>query len=184
MSYTLKQTHIKTCLHVIKRTVTCSAVPHMGWCDSSTLFVSGWVGLTVLTELILFSFYPDCLNKCKLLFLVFTLFLELFASISLHTNRLGLAFLCVSKFSSSVFNGIRRDMWLTSIPGQLSVFNAICGLASASRICSILLDVESITQYLWSEFRGIAHLAIKILMTSIEYVSLAWQFEVSTLNYL
>lgn len=50
-------------------------------------------------------------------------------------------------------------MWLMSIPGQLSVFNAICGLASASRICSILLDVESITQYLWSEFRGIAHLA-------------------------
>lgn len=83
-----------------------------------------------------------------------------------------------------MFNGIRRDMWLTSIPGQLSVFNAICGLASASRICSVLLDVESITQYLRSEFGGIAHLAIKILMTSFEYVSSAWQFEVSTSSYM
>lgn len=83
-----------------------------------------------------------------------------------------------------MFNGIRKDMWLTSIPGQLSVFNAICGLASASRICSILLDVESITQYLRSEFEGIAHLAIKMLMTSIEYVRSAWQFEVSTSNYM
>lgn len=35
--------------------------------------------------------------------------------------------------------------------------------------------MESITQYLWSEFGGIAHLAMKILMTSIEYASLPWQ---------
>lgn len=78
MSYTLKQTHVKTCLHVIKRTVTCSrhTAHGMMWQFDSLCF---WMGCSeehwqCWQSSFCFHFIKLVYTNAKLLFSVFTLF--------------------------------------------------------------------------------------------------------------
>lgn len=74
------------------------------------------------------SFKGSVCTHCFRLYYVSLMFFHFFFSACDNVRDV---FLCVSKFSrlkSSVCNGIKRDTCLTPIPGQLSVFNAICGL--------------------------------------------------------
>lgn len=138
VSYAGTQSRVRTCLHVIRSRVTRSnqglRAQMMGRFDSLFLSVShrimscrdvtcrSWQSQFGIRRLALKVPASDFITSAECF--SFTIF---FSACDFIQD----VFLCVSNFSrlkSSVCNGIKRDTCRTPIPGQLSVFNAICGL--------------------------------------------------------